>query len=153
MWRCITCMYFRTNHYCVFLSHEYCTTYFQPMWETCKLLSPSSPPSSHLVGLLASNGELTADAARKGAHFIRMCSMRYVPLLFLQNTPSDHQFLSETGNDGVTAKTRGQMMSALACSLVPKITVVMGGSYGPSSYAMVGLTTSVSSADQINAPT
>ena len=100
---------------------------------------PHSPPSPHrhLVGLLANNGELSAAAAIKGTHFIRMCTLRGIPLVFLQNTPSDAQFLSETGNDGATVKSRAQMMATLACSTVPKITVVMGGSYGPSSYAMV----------------
>ena len=92
----------------------------------------------HLVGLLANNGELSASAAIKGAHFIQMCTQRGIPLLFLQNTLSDAQFLSETGNDGTTVKARAQMMATLACSSVPKITVVMGGSYGPTSYAMVG---------------
>ena len=91
----------------------------------------------HLLGLLANDGELSATAAVKGTHFIRMCTLRGIPLLFLQNTPSDAQFLSETGNDGATVKSRAQMMATLACSTVPKITIVMGGGYGPSSYAMV----------------
>lgn len=91
------------------------------------------------MGVLASNGELTAAAAIKGAHFVRLCSLRGIPLVFLQNTPSDAQFLSETGNDGATVKARAAMMSTLACSPVPKITVVLGGSYGPSSIAMVSV--------------
>ena len=93
---------------------------------------------SCLVGLLANSGELTATAAIKGAHFVRMCTMRDIPLVFLQNTPSDDQFLSKAGNDGLVVKARAQMMSTIACSDVPKITLVVGGSYGPSSYAMVG---------------
>ena len=101
------------------------------------LTSLPLPLHRHLVGLLANDGELSATAAVKGTHFIRMCTLRGIPLLFLQNTPSDAQFLSETGNDGATVKSRAQMMATLACSTVPKITVVMGGSYGPSSYAMV----------------
>ena len=83
--------------------------------------------------------------------------------MFLQNTPSDALFLSATGSDGLTAKARhvwgrglcciiiavasscgvcscrGQMIAAVACSRVPKLTVVLGGSYGPSSYAMVSI--------------
>ena len=111
-----------------------------PSPHTHPLPSPHThpPPSRrHLVGLLANDGELSAAAAIKGTHFIRMCTLRGIPLVFLQNTPSDAQFLSETGNDGATVKSRAQMMATLACSTVPKITVVVGGSYGPSSYAMV----------------
>ena len=91
----------------------------------------------HLVGVVANDGPLIASAALKGAHFIRLCNVREIPLLFLVNTPSDDEFLSLTGNDGLTVKARSQMMGCLATSTVPKITIVIGGSYGPSSYAMV----------------
>lgn len=91
-----------------------------------------------LVGMLANNGPLTAPAALKGAHFIRVCTLRGIPMVFLQNTPSDSEFLSPSGNDGETVKARGRMMATLACSRVPKITVNLGDSYGPSSYAMCG---------------
>ena len=101
------------------------------------LVPPPPPPGSFLVGMLANNGPLTAPAALKGAHFIRLCTLRGVPLIFLQNTPSDREFLSASGNDGETVKARARMMATLACSRVPKITVAMGNSYGPSSYAMV----------------
>ena len=87
--------------------------------------------------MLANKGPLTGPAALKGAHFIRLCTLRGVPLVFLQNTPSDREFLSPSGNDGETVKARARMMATLACSHVPKITVAMGNSYGPSSYAMV----------------
>lgn len=109
----------------------------------CVLIPP--PPlsvcysRSHLVGVVANDGPLTAAAALKGAHFIRLCNLRGIPLLFLVNTPSDPQFLSATGNDGMTVKARAQMMGCLATSTIPKITIVMGGCYGPSSYAMVRL--------------
>ena len=66
-----------------------------------------------------------------------MCTLRDIPLIFLQNTPSDLEFLAPGGNEGATVKARAQMMSAVSCATVPKITVVMGGSYGPSGFAMV----------------
>lgn len=91
----------------------------------------------HLVGILASDGELSANAATKGAHFARLCTLRRIPMLFFVNTPPDSLFLSQTGTDGLTAKARAQMMAAIATSSTPKITVLMGGCYGPSAFAMV----------------
>ena len=94
---------------------------------------------SRLVGILASDGELTATAATKGTHFVRLCTFRDIPIVFFQNTPSDLEYLAPGGNEGLTVKSRAQMMSAVACATVPKITVVVGGGYGPSSFAMVRL--------------
>ena len=74
--------------------------------------------NSYIVGILANNGELDAPAAVKGAHFIRLCDIRGIPMIFLQHTVSDSEFLSLTGNVGTTAKARGQMMSMLSCSQV-----------------------------------
>ena len=94
---------------------------------------------SRLVGILASDGELTANAATKGTHFVRLCTFRDIPIVFFQNTPSDLEYLAPGGNEGLTVKSRAQMMSAVACATVPKITVVVGGGFGPSSFAMVRL--------------
>lgn len=91
----------------------------------------------YLVGVLANQGDLDEQSSLKGAHFVRLCSLRGIPLLFLVNTPSDLDFLSVQGSPGGTIKARAQMMATLATSSVPKITVVCGGSYGPSAYAMV----------------
>ena len=89
------------------------------------------------MGVLANAGELSADAATKGTHFARLCTLRGIPMLFFMNTPPDHHYLSQTGTDGKTAKARAQMMAAIATSSTPKITIVLGGCYGPSSFAMV----------------
>lgn len=91
----------------------------------------------HLVGVLANQGVLDAPSALKGAHFIQLCSVRDIPLLFLVNTPSDADFLAPQGSTGLVAKAQAQMISFLATSSVTKLTVVMGGSYGPSAVAMV----------------
>lgn len=91
----------------------------------------------HLVGLLGNQGVLDAPSALKGAHFIRLCSLRGIPLVFLVNTLSDADFLASHGAAGLVAKAQAQMISCLATSSVPKLTVVLGGSYGPSAVAMV----------------
>lgn len=91
----------------------------------------------HLVGIVANQGDLDEKSSIKGAHFIRLCSLRDIPLVFLVNTPSDPDFLSSHGSPGLLAKARAQMMATLATSSVPKITIACGGSYGPSAYAMV----------------
>lgn len=91
----------------------------------------------YLVGVVANQGELDEHSSLKGAHFVRLCSLRGIPLIFLVNTPSDADFLSVHGSPGMVTKARAQMIATLATSLVPKITVVCGGSYGPSAYAMV----------------
>jgi len=91
----------------------------------------------YLVGILGNQGDLDEAAALKGAHFVRICTMREIPLIFLVNTPSDPDFLAPQGTSGRVAKARAQMMSVVATSLVPKLTIVLGGSYGPSAFAMV----------------
>ena len=89
------------------------------------------------MGIVANQGDLDEKSSLKGAHFVRLCSLRDIPLLFLVNTPSDPYFLSAHGSPGLVAKARAQMMATLATSSVPKIAVVCGGSYGASGYAMV----------------
>ncbi len=92
---------------------------------------------SHLVGVVASNGELGWEEGLKGAHFVRLASLRSIPLLFLMNTLVDKHLLSPSGSDGYTAKGQAQLMASIVSAAVPKITVVMGGAYGTSYYAMV----------------
>ena len=90
-----------------------------------------------MVGIVANEGELDEQSSLKGAHFVRLCSLRDIPLVFLVNTPPDPDFLSLHGSPGTVAKARAQMMATLATSNIPKITIICGGSYGPSAYAMV----------------
>ncbi len=68
---------------------------------------------------------------------MRVCDIRDIPLVFLVNTPSDSDFLTPHGTPGLVAKARAQMMSVVATAKVPKLTVVVGDAYGPSSFAMV----------------
>jgi 3-methylcrotonyl-CoA carboxylase beta subunit len=88
------------------------------------------------VGILANNGILFSESALKGAHFVELCSQRGIPLVFLQNITG---FM--VGRDyearGI-AKDGAKMVTAVACSRVPKFTVVIGGSFGAGNYAMCG---------------
>ena len=88
------------------------------------------------VGILGNNGILFSESALKAAHFIELCCQRRVPLLFLQNISG---FM--VGRDyeaGGIAKDGAKMVTAVACAQVPKITVIVGGSYGAGNYGMCG---------------
>src|SRR6202451_1773172 len=88
------------------------------------------------VGILGNNGILFSESALKAAHFIELCCQRRVPLLFLQNIVG---FI--VGRDyeaGGIAKDGAKMVTAVACAQVPKITIVIGGSYGAGNYGMCG---------------
>jgi 3-methylcrotonyl-CoA carboxylase beta subunit len=88
------------------------------------------------VGILGNNGILFSESALKGAHFIELCCQRRIPLLFLQNIVG---FM--VGRDyeaGGIAKNGAKMVTAVSCAQVPKITLVVGGSYGAGNYGMCG---------------
>jgi len=88
------------------------------------------------VGILGNNGILFSESALKAAHFIELCCQRRIPLLFLQNIVG---FM--VGRDyeaGGIAKDGAKMVTAVACAAVPKITVIIGGSYGAGNYGMCG---------------
>ena len=88
------------------------------------------------VGIIANNGILFSESALKGVHFIELCCQRGFPLIFLQNITGfmvGKQFEAE----GI-AKHGAKLVSAVACAKVPKLTVIIGGSYGAGNYAMCG---------------
>ncbi|MGW6527364.1 carboxyl transferase domain-containing protein [Streptomyces venezuelae] len=90
----------------------------------------------HPVGIIANNGILFSESAQKGAHFIELCDQRGIPLVFLQNISG---FM--VGRDyeaGGIAKHGAKMVTAVASTRVPKLTVVVGGSYGAGNYSMCG---------------
>ena len=90
----------------------------------------------HPVGILANNGVLFSESALKGAHFIELCDQRSIPLVFLQNISG---FM--VGRDyeaGGIAKHGAKMVTAVACARVPKLTVIIGGSFGAGNYSMCG---------------
>ncbi|MET0616537.1 MAG: carboxyl transferase domain-containing protein [Luteibacter sp.] len=88
------------------------------------------------VGIVANNGILFGESAQKGAHFIELCNQRNVPLVFLQNI-TGFMVGRKYENAGI-AKDGAKMVTAVACSHVPKFTVVIGGSFGAGNYAMCG---------------
>ena len=88
------------------------------------------------VGIIANNGILFSESAVKGAHFIELCCQRRIPLLFLQNITG---FM--VGRDVETrgiAKDGAKLVTAVASARVPKITVLVGGSFGAGNYGMCG---------------
>lgn len=90
----------------------------------------------HEVGIVANNGILFSESALKGAHFIELCNQRKVPLVFLQNI-TGFMVGREYENKGI-ARDGAKLVTAVACSVVPKFTVVIGGSFGAGNYGMCG---------------
>lgn len=88
------------------------------------------------VGIIANNGILFSSSALKGAHFIQLCNQRGIPLLFLQNISGF--MVGREYEAGGIAKDGAKMVNAVACASVPKLTVVIGGSFGAGNYAMCG---------------
>lgn len=88
------------------------------------------------VGILGNNGILFSESAVKGAHFIELCCQRRIPLLFLQNIVGF--MVGREYEAGGIAKDGAKLVTAVACAQVPKITVIVGGSYGAGNYGMCG---------------
>ena len=88
------------------------------------------------VGIVANNGILFAESALKGAHFIELCNQRNIPLVFLQNITGF--MVGKKYEHAGIAKDGAKMVTAVACSHVPKFTVLIGGSFGAGNYAMCG---------------
>ena len=88
------------------------------------------------VGILANNGILFSESSQKGAHFIELCCQRNIPLLFLQNIAGF--MVGRKYESGGIAKDGAKLVTAVATANVPKITVIVGGSYGAGNYGMCG---------------
>ena len=88
------------------------------------------------VGFVANNGILNSESALKGTHFIELCCQRKIPLIFLQNTTGF--VVGKNAEHGGIAKNGAKMVTAVACAQVPKITVIIGGSFGAGNYGMCG---------------
>jgi acetyl-CoA carboxylase carboxyltransferase component len=88
------------------------------------------------VGILANNGVLFSESAMKGAHFIELCTMRKIPLIFLQNITGF--IVGREYEHGGIAKDGAKLVHAVANADVPKLTVIVGGSYGAGNYGMCG---------------
>src|SRR6056297_460013 len=88
------------------------------------------------VGIVANNGVLFSEAAQKGAHFVELCSQRKIPLVFLQNI-TGFMVGRRYENEGI-ARHGAKMVTAVATTSVPKITMLVGGSFGAGNYGMAG---------------
>jgi 3-methylcrotonyl-CoA carboxylase beta subunit len=89
-----------------------------------------------LIGIIANNGVLFSESALKGAHFIELCAQRGLPLLFLQNISGF--MVGQRYEAGGIAKDGAKLVTAVATARVPKITVIVGGSFGAGNYGMCG---------------
>jgi len=88
------------------------------------------------VGVIGNNGVLFAESALKGTHFIELCCQRNIPLLFLQNITGF--MVGKEAEAGGIAKHGAKLVTAVACAKVPKLTLIVGGSYGAGNYGMCG---------------
>ena len=92
--------------------------------------------SGMLIGIVANNGVLFSESALKGAHFVELCAQRGIPLLFLQNVSGF--MVGRKYEAGGIAKDGAKLVTAVACAAVPKITLIVGGSFGAGNYGMCG---------------
>ena len=90
----------------------------------------------HPVGIVANNGVLFSESSLKGAHFIELCDQRGMPLIFLQNISGF--MVGKDSEQGGIAKNGAKMVTAVATARVPKLTVIIGGSFGAGNYSMCG---------------
>jgi 3-methylcrotonyl-CoA carboxylase beta subunit len=88
------------------------------------------------VGIIGNNGILFGESAQKGAHFIELCAKRKIPLVFLQNITGF--MVGKQYEAGGIAKHGAKMVTAVACAKVPKLTILIGGSFGAGNYGMCG---------------
>ena len=100
---------------------------------SCAALPESS---GYPVGIVANNGVLFSESSQKGAHFVSMCAVRKIPLLFLQNITGF--IVGRQYEHGGIAKDGAKIVHAVANAQVPRFTVIVGGSYGAGNYAMCG---------------
>ena len=108
---------------------------FKPLYGTT-LVTGFARIHGYPVGIIANDGILFSESALKGAHFIELCNQRGIPLVFLQNISGF--MVGREYEAGGIAKDGAKLVTAVACSTVPKLTVVIGGSFGAGNYAMCG---------------
>ena len=108
---------------------------FKPRYGTT-LVAGFARIDGRLVGILGNNGILFSESSTKGAHFIELCCKRRIPLLFLQNITGF--MVGSKYEAGGIAKDGAKLVAAVSAANVPKITVIVGGSYGAGNYGMCG---------------
>jgi 3-methylcrotonyl-CoA carboxylase beta subunit len=108
---------------------------FKPLYGTT-LVCGFARLFGYPVGIVANNGILFSESALKGTHFIELCAQRGIPLIFLQNITGF--MVGRKYEAGGIAKDGAKMVTAVACARVPKLTVIVGGSFGAGNYSMCG---------------
>lgn len=108
---------------------------FKPLYGTT-LVCGFARIFGYPVGIIGNNGILFGESALKGAHFVELCAMRKIPLVFLQNITGF--MVGKQYEHGGIAKNGAKMVTAVACAKVPKLTVLIGGSFGAGNYGMCG---------------
>ena len=108
---------------------------FKPLYGTT-LVTGFAHLAGMPIGIVANNGILFSESALKGVHFIELCAQRRIPLLFLQNISGF--MVGRQYEAGGIAKDGAKLVTAVACARVPKITVIVGGSFGAGNYGMCG---------------
>ena len=108
---------------------------FKPRYGTT-LVTGFARIEGRLVGILGNNGVLFSESSTKGAHFIELCCKRKIPLLFLQNITGF--MVGSKYEAGGIAKDGAKLVAAVSAANVPKVTVIVGGSYGAGNYGMCG---------------
>ncbi len=108
---------------------------FKPLYGST-LVTGFAHLHGYRIGIVANNGVLFGESARKGAHFIELCDQRGIPLLFLQNITGF--MVGRKYEAGGIARDGAKMVTAVATARVPKFTVIIGGSFGAGNYGMCG---------------
>ncbi len=108
---------------------------FKPRYGTT-LVAGFAHLMGYPIGILANDGILFSESSLKGAHFVELCCQRRVPLLFLQNITGF--MVGRKYEHGGIAKDGAKLVTAVACARVPKLTVIVGGSFGAGNYGMCG---------------
>lgn len=108
---------------------------FKPRFGTT-LICAFARIEGHMVGIIANDGILFSESAQKGAHFIELCQQRGVPLVFIQNI-TGFMVGKRYENEGI-ARHGAKLVTAVSTATVPKITLIVGGSYGAGNYGMCG---------------
>ena len=108
---------------------------FKPRYGTT-LITGFARLFGYPVGIVANNGILFSESALKGAHFVELCCQRGVPLIFLQNITGF--MVGRKYEHGGIAKDGAKLVTAVSCAAVPKLTLIVGGSFGAGNYGMCG---------------
>jgi 3-methylcrotonyl-CoA carboxylase beta subunit len=108
---------------------------FKPRYGTT-LITGFARIFGYPIGIVANNGILFSESALKGAHFVELCCQRRVPIVFLQNITGF--MVGKRYEHGGIAKDGAKLVTAVSCASVPKLTVIVGGSFGAGNYGMCG---------------